>query len=101
MRVPQYLQRTAWPTGVSPTLDSLPQYGFGHCTSNVITHLPGALAQRLATQIGCGKTSPLPGGNNPRRLYFSLNSKPDTGQVLSQAPGSISFGHQGCALVTF
>ena len=27
-----------------------------------------ALAQRLATQIGCGKTSPLPGGNNPRRL---------------------------------
>jgi transcriptional regulator with XRE-family HTH domain len=28
----------------------------------------GALAQRLATQIGCGKTSPLPGGNNPRRL---------------------------------
>jgi LytR cell envelope-related transcriptional attenuator/helix-turn-helix protein len=28
----------------------------------------GALAQRLATQIGCGKTSPLPGGKNPRRL---------------------------------
>jgi len=28
----------------------------------------GALAQRLATQIGCGKTSPLPGGSNPRRL---------------------------------
>jgi len=27
-----------------------------------------ALAQRLATQIGCGKTSPLPGGSNPRRL---------------------------------
>ena len=27
-----------------------------------------ALAQRLATQLGCGKTSPLPGGNNPRRL---------------------------------
>jgi hypothetical protein len=27
-----------------------------------------ALAQRLATQIGCGKTSPLPGGKNPRRL---------------------------------
>ena len=25
----------------------------------------GALAQRLATQIGCGKTSPLPGGKNP------------------------------------
>ena len=28
----------------------------------------GALAQRLATQLGCGKTSPLPGGKNPRRL---------------------------------
>jgi len=28
----------------------------------------GALAQRLATQIGCGTTSPLPGGKNPRRL---------------------------------
>lgn len=27
-----------------------------------------AFAQRLATQIGCGKTSPLPGGSNPRRL---------------------------------
>jgi transcriptional regulator with XRE-family HTH domain len=27
-----------------------------------------ALAQRLATQMGCGKTSPLPGGTNPRRL---------------------------------
>jgi transcriptional regulator with XRE-family HTH domain len=27
-----------------------------------------AFAQRLAAQIGCGKTSPLPGGNNPRRL---------------------------------
>jgi transcriptional regulator with XRE-family HTH domain len=27
-----------------------------------------AFAQRLATQIGCGKTSPLPGGKNPRRL---------------------------------
>jgi len=27
-----------------------------------------ALAQRLATQIGCGKTSPLPGGSNPHRL---------------------------------
>jgi LytR cell envelope-related transcriptional attenuator/helix-turn-helix protein len=27
-----------------------------------------ALAQRLSTQIGCGKTSPLPGGKNPRRL---------------------------------
>jgi transcriptional regulator with XRE-family HTH domain len=26
------------------------------------------LAQRLATQMGCGKTSPLPGGTNPRRL---------------------------------
>lgn len=27
-----------------------------------------ALAQRLATQIGCGQTSPLPGGKNPHRL---------------------------------
>lgn len=28
----------------------------------------GALAHRLAAQIGCGKTSPLPGGKNPHRL---------------------------------
>jgi transcriptional regulator with XRE-family HTH domain len=27
-----------------------------------------ALAQRLATQIGCGRTSPLPGGKDPHRL---------------------------------
>jgi transcriptional regulator with XRE-family HTH domain len=27
-----------------------------------------ALADRLATQIGCGTPKPLPGGNNPRRL---------------------------------
>jgi hypothetical protein len=27
-----------------------------------------ALAQRLATQIGCGRTSPLPGGRDPHRL---------------------------------
>ena len=27
-----------------------------------------ALARRLSTQLGCGTTSPLPGGTNPRRL---------------------------------
>jgi LytR cell envelope-related transcriptional attenuator len=27
-----------------------------------------ALAQRLANQLGCGATSPLPAGRNPRRL---------------------------------
>lgn len=27
-----------------------------------------AVAERLATQIGCGTPKPLPGGNNPRRL---------------------------------
>ncbi|MGB2874828.1 MAG: LytR C-terminal domain-containing protein [Gaiellaceae bacterium] len=27
-----------------------------------------ALARRLASQLGCGVTSPLPGGSNPRRL---------------------------------
>jgi hypothetical protein len=26
------------------------------------------LAERLASQLGCGTTSPLPGGKNPRRL---------------------------------
>jgi transcriptional regulator with XRE-family HTH domain len=34
----------------------------------------GALAQRLATQIGCGKTSPLPGGKNPRRLVVIVGA---------------------------
>jgi transcriptional regulator with XRE-family HTH domain len=28
----------------------------------------GALARRLAAQMGCGTTSPLPGGRNPHRL---------------------------------
>jgi transcriptional regulator with XRE-family HTH domain len=36
----------------------------------VVYFEPGGapLAQRLADQLGCGTTSPLPGGTNPRRL---------------------------------
>jgi transcriptional regulator with XRE-family HTH domain len=33
-----------------------------------------ALAQRLARQIGCGTTSPLPGGKNPRRLVVIVGA---------------------------
>lgn len=33
-----------------------------------------ALAQRLASQLGCGKTSPLPGGRNPRRLVVIVGA---------------------------
>jgi LytR cell envelope-related transcriptional attenuator/Helix-turn-helix domain len=33
-----------------------------------------ALAHRLASQLGCGTVSPLPGGNNPRRLVVIAGS---------------------------
>ena len=43
------------------------RFGYRH---TVIYFEPGgeAAARRLASQLGCGAVSPLPGGNNPRRL---------------------------------
>jgi hypothetical protein len=42
---------------------------FGY-KQTVVYFEPGgeAAAQRLAAQLGCGTTSPLPGGSDPRRL---------------------------------